>query len=178
MLSKFNFCRRMAAQETNTIMLKKYGKGQAVTGWFFFSLEPPLKVQSTTKLIKARLCVSRTIYVNVDSPNQGFAYYNFFMGYPWKKSPCIWPLYLELETAQFKLNWIFIWLLYHLVLCLTWWPDAVKDTSVPRKRLHKKANRSLFWYLSFDWLTCMSTRDYRCRVGLVMSGEFMTTLSC
>ena len=41
------------------------------TGWFF-SLVPPLKFPSIEKLIYARLGVSRTIYVNVDSPNLGF----------------------------------------------------------------------------------------------------------
>ena len=34
----------------------------------FFFTGTPLKVSSTKKLIKARLGVSRTIYVNVDSP--------------------------------------------------------------------------------------------------------------
>ena len=37
----------------------------------------PLKVPSTEKLIQACLGVSRTIYVNVDSPNLGFPYFNF-----------------------------------------------------------------------------------------------------
>ena len=40
-----------------------------------FSLVPPLKVLST------RLGVSRPIYVNVDSPNPGFPYFNFLGGY-------------------------------------------------------------------------------------------------
>ena len=40
----------------------------------------PLKVPSTKKLIKARLGVSRTIYVNVDTPNQGFTFFNFLGG--------------------------------------------------------------------------------------------------
>ena len=38
----------------------------------FFKLDLLLKVPSTNKLIKAKLGVSRTIYVNVDSPNLGF----------------------------------------------------------------------------------------------------------
>ena len=38
----------------------------------FFSLVPLLKVLSTEKLNWPRLGVSRTIYVNVDSPNLGF----------------------------------------------------------------------------------------------------------
>ena len=50
---------------------------------------PPLKVLSTKKLIWARLGVSRTIYVNVDSPNLGFTYFNFLGGYQFKKTPCI-----------------------------------------------------------------------------------------
>ena len=48
---------------------------------FFFSLVPPQKVLSTEKLIQARLGVSWTIYVNVDSPNLGFPYFNFLGGY-------------------------------------------------------------------------------------------------
>ena len=47
---------------------------------FFFSLGLPLKFLSTEKLIWARLGVSRTIYVNVDSPNLGFPYFNFLGG--------------------------------------------------------------------------------------------------
>ena len=38
---------------------------------------PPIKVLSTRKLTQARLGVSRTIYVNVDSPNLGFPYFNY-----------------------------------------------------------------------------------------------------
>ena len=47
----------------------------------FFSLVPPLKVPSTTKLIQARLGVSRPIYVDVDSPNLGFPYFNILGEY-------------------------------------------------------------------------------------------------
>ena len=43
----------------------------------FFTLGLPLKVQTAKKLIQARLGVSRTIYVNVDSPNLGFTCFNF-----------------------------------------------------------------------------------------------------
>ena len=39
-----------------------------------FLTGPPLKVLSTKQLILARLGVSRTIYVNVDTPNLGFTY--------------------------------------------------------------------------------------------------------
>ena len=55
----------------------------------FFSLVPPIKVPSTKTLILARLGVSRPIYVNVDSPNLGFPYFNFLGGYKWeeKKHP-------------------------------------------------------------------------------------------
>ena len=55
----------------------------------FFPLVFPLKVSSTENLIYARLSVSRTIYVNVDSPKLSFPYFNFLGGYQWKKSPCI-----------------------------------------------------------------------------------------
>ena len=39
----------------------------------------PLKVPSTKKLILARLGVSGPIYVDVDSPNLGFPYFNFLV---------------------------------------------------------------------------------------------------
>ena len=54
-----------------------------------FLTGPPLK--STKKLISARLGVSRTIYVNVDTPNLGFTYFNFLGGDQLKKPPCMTP---------------------------------------------------------------------------------------
>ena len=54
-------------------------------------MAPLLKVLSTNKLIKARLGVSRTIYVNVDSPNLGFTYFNFLGGGQLKNHPVYWP---------------------------------------------------------------------------------------
>ena len=39
-----------------------------------------MTITSTEKLIWARLGVSRPIYVNVDSPNLGFPYFNFLGG--------------------------------------------------------------------------------------------------
>ena len=47
-----------------------------------FLTGPPLKVLSTNKFIWARLGVSRTIYVNVDSSNLGFPN-------QLKKTPCM-----------------------------------------------------------------------------------------
>ena len=51
----------------------------------FFHWTSPLKFLTTDwtteKLFKARLGVSRKIYVNVDSPNIGFPYLNFLGGY-------------------------------------------------------------------------------------------------
>ena len=44
-------------------------KSSHIQGVFSSSLVPPLKVPSTKKLIQARLGVSRTIYVNVDTRN-------------------------------------------------------------------------------------------------------------
>ena len=41
---------------------------------------------STEKLIEAGLGVSRTIYVNVDSPDLGFPYFNFLGGYQLKNT--------------------------------------------------------------------------------------------
>ena len=42
------------------------------------------------KLIEARLGVSRSIYVNVDTPNLGFTFFNFLGGGELKKPPCSW----------------------------------------------------------------------------------------
>ena len=64
----------------------------------FLPLGLPLKVLSTEKLILARLGVSRTNYVNVDSPNLGFTYFNLLGGYQLKKTPCIY-LAEELNTV-------------------------------------------------------------------------------
>ena len=47
---------------------------------------PSLKVLSTKKLILARLGVSGPIYVNIDSPNLGFPYFNFLGGYELKNT--------------------------------------------------------------------------------------------
>ena len=71
------------------------------TGWLF-TLGLPLKVLSTEKLILARLGVSRTIYVNVHSPNLGFPYFNFLGEAQWKKSPC------NCITHKFILYWQFL----------------------------------------------------------------------
>ena len=43
----------------------------------FFTLGLPLKVWSTKKIIRLWLGVSRTIYVNVETPNIGFPYFKF-----------------------------------------------------------------------------------------------------
>ena len=49
----------------------------------FLTGTPP---KSTKKLIWARLDVSGPIYVNVDSPNLGFTYFNFLGGYQLKNT--------------------------------------------------------------------------------------------
>ena len=58
------------------------------TGCLFFTGTPP-KSSNYKKLISARLGVSRPIYVNVDSPNLGFPYFNFLGGYQWKNTQYI-----------------------------------------------------------------------------------------
>ena len=55
------------------------------TGCFFHWASP--KISEYKKLIKARLGVSRTIYVNVDSPNLGFTYFNILGEAQCKKTP-------------------------------------------------------------------------------------------
>ena len=67
----------------------------------FYTGPPP---KSTKKLILARLGVSWTIYVNVDSPNLGFPYLNFLGEAQCKKTPCIcrcMPNILYLVVADF-----------------------------------------------------------------------------
>ena len=54
------------------------------TGYFLWLL-PTLKFLSTKKLILARLGLSRTIYVNADSPNLGFQYLELLGGRQLKK---------------------------------------------------------------------------------------------
>ena len=53
----------------------------------FFTGTPP---KSTEKLPQARLGVPRMIYVNVDSPNLGFPYFNFLGGSSEKNHPVYW----------------------------------------------------------------------------------------
>ena len=40
------------------------------------------------------------IYVNVDSPNLGFPYFNFLEEAQWKKSPCINAIYAKKPIAD------------------------------------------------------------------------------
>ena len=54
----------------------------------FFSRGLPLKCLSIENLIWAGLGVSRTIYVNADSPNLVFPYFNFLWEAQCKKTPC------------------------------------------------------------------------------------------
>ena len=68
----------------------------------FFSLGLPLKSVSTEKLIKARLGVSRTIYVNVDSPNLGFPYFNFLGEAQCKKRPVFWNIQLTQDQQDLQ----------------------------------------------------------------------------
>ena len=61
---------------------------------FFFFTGSPLKSS------KARLGVSRTIYVNVDSPKLCFPNFNFSGEAQWKNTPCI--IYICKEKVQQK----------------------------------------------------------------------------
>ena len=51
-------------------------------GWYrvFFLTGTPPKSSKYKKVNQARLGVSRPIYVNIDSPNLGFPYFNFLGG--------------------------------------------------------------------------------------------------
>ena len=79
-------CRRRWTRTFHPLLGLKYIQCACMIQGIHISLVPPLKVQGTKKLIWARLGVSRPIYVNVDSPNLGFQYFNFWGGYQWKKT--------------------------------------------------------------------------------------------
>ena len=53
----------------------------------FFYTGPPPKSSKYKKVNLARLGVFRPLYVNVDTPNLGFPYFNFLGGYLLKKHP-------------------------------------------------------------------------------------------
>ena len=67
--------------------LSYQGKDICIRTGCFYHWASPLKYRSTEKLIWARLGVSRTIYVNVDSPKLGFPYFNFSGEAQCKKHP-------------------------------------------------------------------------------------------
>ena len=58
-----------------------------VQGVFFFTGPLP-KMSKYRQVNLTRLGVSRTIYVNVDSPNLGFPYFSFLGEAQCKKTPC------------------------------------------------------------------------------------------
>ena len=64
------------ASNRNTQDQKIIRRTEEHTGCFFFT-GTPLK---SSKYRKVWFGVSRTIYVNVDSPNLGFPYFNFLGG--------------------------------------------------------------------------------------------------
>ena len=79
-------CRRRWTRTFHPLLGLKYIQCAYMIQGIHISLVPPLKVQGTKKLIWARLGVSRPIYVNVDSPNLGFPYFNFLGGYQLKNT--------------------------------------------------------------------------------------------
>ena len=59
-------------------MVPKRRSQKIIQGVFFYNGPPPTSSKyKKVNLGKVRFGVSRTIYVNVDSPNLGFAYFNF-----------------------------------------------------------------------------------------------------
>ena len=60
-----------------------------IQGVFFVTVAP----QSIEKLTLAMLGISRTIYVDVESPNLGFPYYNFLWERQSQKTPYIYCLH-------------------------------------------------------------------------------------
>ena len=65
---------------------------------FFLTGTPP-KSSKYKKVILARLGVSWPIYVNVDSPNLGFPYFNFLEGYQY-----IGIVYMHIDHDVFAIN--------------------------------------------------------------------------
>ena len=70
----------MLKKQTNSALLAISTNIQGV----FFHWYPP-KSSKYKQVNQAWLGVSRPIYVNVDSPNLGFPYFNFLGGYQWNK---------------------------------------------------------------------------------------------
>ena len=48
------------------------------------------------------------IYVNVDTPNLGFPYFNFLGGYQWEKTPCT-TRYPTNKTKRYLANGRLVW---------------------------------------------------------------------
>ena len=75
-----------------------------------FNCRPPLNVPSAKKLIQARLGVSKTIYVNVCSPNLGFPYsHQIYCQYYWAQlTP---PSFLRVKSSGWRFvipQWTFL----------------------------------------------------------------------
>ena len=69
----------------------------------FFLHWYPLKVPSSEKSILARLGVSRPNYVNVDSPNLGFPYFNYLGGYQREEGNVESQFQLDLKISKSNL---------------------------------------------------------------------------
>ena len=81
----------------------------------FLWLVPSLNVLGTEKFICARLGVSRTIYVNVDTPSLAFPYFNVLGGAPVTKKhnvlyhqfhPHLWLFCARLSVKILSVSWV------------------------------------------------------------------------
>ena len=87
--------------------------------------------------------VSWTIYVNVDSPNLGFPYFNFLGGGQLKKSPCIWKLCKELPHS--------------VVSSLRGYQTLPQEQTRTYRNVHNQHKNTLNKHIGADWHTAKGT---------------------
>ena len=101
----------------------------------------PPKSSKNKKLIQARLGVSRPIYVNVDTPNLGFPYFNILGGYQLKKHPVDKPQ-LIFQILNINANVL---------------------TGCPKKMQHSDFLFRSAPEVQFNIFTCVSESEFRAR---------------
>ena len=74
--------------------------------------------------------VSWTIYVNVDSPNLGFPYFNFLGGYKWKNHPV--SIISVVFVCLFRASWVILSGVALIICCgnlkQLWWHSSIQTS--------------------------------------------------
>ena len=74
--------------------------------------------------------VSWTIYVNVDSPNLGFPYFNFLGGYKWKNHPV--SIISVVFVSLFRASWVILSGVALIICCgnlkQLWWHSSIQTS--------------------------------------------------